>query len=98
MPRARPRSRFGILSPMYVIRRNSIYKGFLGDGGAWRVIGVAYFGLRFVKRALGKNEEVVAVEKLTPGQFLRIEAIPMNSKADRRAAAASAPVTTRRRS
>ena len=96
MARARPRGRFGLLSPSYFVRNGAIYKGFLGDSGGWRIVGIAYFGLRFLRRALGKNEEIVATEQLRPGQFLRIEAIPMKSKADRRAAAASAPVVRRR--
>lgn len=96
MARVRRRGRLGLLSPAYFVRNGSIYKGFLGDSGGWRVVGVAYFGYRFLKRTLGKNEEIVATEQLRPGQFLRIEAIPMKTKADRRAAAASAPVVRRR--
>ena len=98
MARVRPRGRFGLLSPSVFLRQGAIYKGFLGGSRGWTVLGVALFGGRFVKRMLGRNEEVVAVEKLQPGQFVRIEAIPMKTKADRRAAAASAPVTSRRRS
>ena len=96
MARARPRGRRGALSPSYLLRNGSIYKGFLGDSSAWRVIGIAYFGVRFMKKMLGRTEEVVATEQLAPAQFLRIEAIPMKTKAERRAAAASAPVARRR--
>jgi len=98
MPRARPRGRFGLLSPSVFLRQGAIYKGFLGGSRGWTIFGVVLFGWRFVKRMLGRTEEVVAVEKLQPGQFMRIEAIPMKTKADRRAAAASAPVIVRRRS
>jgi len=92
---ARARRRPGILSPSLFLRQGAIYKGFLGGNRGWMVVGAFLFGGKFIKRTLGRTEEVVAVEKLQPGQFLRIEAIPMATKQQRRAAAASAPRASR---
>ena len=39
-----------------------------------------------MKRALGRTEKVVATEVLKPGQALCIEAIPQETRAQRRAA------------
>ena len=90
-----PRGRLGPLSPTYIIRNGSIYKGFLGDSGGWRVVGIVYFGFRFIKRMLGKTEQIVATDTLQPGHVLRIEAIPMKTRADRRAERASRPIVIR---
>jgi hypothetical protein len=91
MARRRPR----LFSPSVFIRQGAIYKGFLGGNRGWTIVGVVLFGGRFVKRMLGRDEEVIATEKLQPGQFLRIEAIPMATKRQRRAAAESAPGAAR---
>jgi len=67
--------RGGVLSPAYFIRRASINKGLFGDDRFWRTIFFIIFGRRVLKRVLGSEPETVAIEKLKPGQFVRIEAI-----------------------
>lgn len=54
-------------------RRRSIDSGLLGDSTFWRFAFFVIFGRRLVKRF--SRAELVAVEKLAPGQFVRIEAI-----------------------
>ncbi len=67
--------RSGILSPANYIRRSSINKGLLGDDRFWRTIFFIMFGRRVLRKVMGSEPEVVALEKLKPGQFVRIEAI-----------------------
>lgn len=81
MPR-RPR----LLSPTASLRRNALYKGLLGGRRGWMAVGAVVWGPRLMKKALGRTEQVVATERLEPGQALRIEAIKQPSRDERRAA------------
>ena len=67
--------RGGILSPSSFIRRASINKGLLGDDRFWRTVFILMTGRKVLRRVLGTAPETVAIEKLKPGQFVRIEAI-----------------------
>jgi hypothetical protein len=49
-------------------------------------VGVAVWGPRLMKKALGRTEQVVATERLEPGQAIRIEAIKAPTRSERRAA------------
>ena len=83
------RRRPSILSLSALARRNGIYKGLLGGDRRWLAIGGVFWGVRVMKRALAKTEEFVTIEKLQPGQWLSLQAIPtptrQERKADRRA-------------
>ena len=78
-----PRSR--LLSPTVALRRNALYKGLLGGQRGWMVVGAFVWAPRLMKKALGRTEEVVAIERLEPGQALRIEAIRRPSRREDRA-------------
>lgn len=78
--------RRGLLSPFILLRRNSIYKGLLGGERKWLVIGAIVWVPRLLRKALGKNEQVVTTEVLKPGQSLLLTTIPQATKAQRRAA------------
>lgn len=69
------RRRGGILSPSYFIRKASINRGLLGDDRFWRTIFMLMMGRRLLRKLAGSEPEVVALERLEPGQFVRIEAI-----------------------
>jgi len=49
-------------------------------------VGAVVWGARFVRKAFGRSEKVVATEVLRPGQVLRLEAIAPLSRGERRAA------------
>ena len=72
MASRRPR----LLSPIVLARRNAVYKGVLGGDRKWLTIGGILWGTRFLKKAVGRNEQVVAVEKLEPGQAVLLTTIP----------------------
>ena len=74
------------LSPTAALRRNALYKGVLGGSRGWLAVGAFVWVPRLMKRALGRTEKVVATEVLKPGQAIRIEAIPQETRAQRRAA------------
>ena len=78
-------ARSRLLSPTVALRRNAIYKGLLGGQRGWLAIGAVVWTPRLLKRALGRTEQVVATERLEPGQVLRIEAIKRPTRAEDRA-------------
>lgn len=79
-----PRAR--LLSPLAIVRRNAIHKGLFGGSRGWMIVGGVLWSGRFVRRTLGRHEEVVALEVLKPGQFVRLEAISPLTRRQRRAA------------
>jgi len=86
---ARARRRTSLLSPFALARRNGLYKGLLGGDRSWLVIGGIFWGGRLLKKSLGKNEEVVALEKLEPGQWLTLRTIPQQTRKQRKQLKAS---------
>jgi hypothetical protein len=60
---------------MFYARRAAIRRGLLGGSRGWQAFGVAYFGLRFMRKAFGKNVEIVSIDELKPGQAMSIAAI-----------------------
>lgn len=77
----RPRA----LSPTAALRRNALYKGLLGGRRGWMAIGAVVWAPRLLKKALGRTEQVVATERLEPGQAVRIEAIRRPTRGEDRA-------------
>jgi hypothetical protein len=47
----------------------------IGGRRAWRPLYTAIFTVRLARRILGFGPQLVSLEKLKPGQFVRIEAI-----------------------
>lgn len=74
------------LSPFAALRRNSITRGFLGGSNGWMAVGVVVWGGRMLRKALGRREEIVAIEKLEPGQFLELRTITPPTRAERKTA------------
>jgi hypothetical protein len=74
-----------MLSPFTFARRQGLYRGVFGGSRGWLVIGATVWAGRLLRRTLGRNEEVVAVEVLQPGQAIRLEAIPVLTRRERKA-------------
>jgi len=73
------------LSPLALARRNGLYKGLIGGDRRWLVVGGVVWGARFLRKSLGKSEQVVALEKLQPGQWMSLRTIsPAQLKAEKR--------------
>lgn len=75
-----------VLSLTVLLRRNALYKGVFGGSRGWMAVGAVLWGPKLFKRFLGKNEEVIATEKLVAGQWLRLEAISPPTRKQRKAA------------
>ena len=75
------------LSPFALARRNGLYKGLIGGDRKWLIIGGTVWGARTLRKALGKTEQIVALEKMEPGQWMSLRTIsPAEQKAERVAA------------
>ena len=85
MARARTR-RPSPLSPFAYARRAGIYKGLLGGDRRWLFIGGTVIIAGRIRRLLGRQPEIVTIEKLEPGHPLRLEAIAPPSRRERRRA------------
>jgi hypothetical protein len=56
-------------------RRRSVNEGFVNGRTVWQAIAIALYGRRLLANVLRKKPEVVAVERLAPGQFVSIRTI-----------------------
>jgi hypothetical protein len=74
------------LSPIAYARRNGLYKGLLGGDRRWLVVGGTLWGMRALRKALGRTETVVTVEKMEPGQWMSLRTIAPPTRRERRAA------------
>jgi len=79
------RRRSTLLSPTALLRRSALYKGFFGGHRGWMAVGVVLWAPRLARKYLGKHEELIAVEKLTAGQFVRLESIAPPTRRQRKA-------------
>jgi hypothetical protein len=70
----------GLLSPTLLLRRNAVAKGLFGGSRVWQVVLVIMFGRRFLRKVMGREPELVATEKMVPGQFLSIRTIDPRSE------------------
>jgi hypothetical protein len=82
---ARARRRPSILSPFALARRNGIYKGVLGGDRTWLAVGAVFWGGRILKKSLGRNEEIVTLETMEPGQWMSLRTIPPSTRRQRKA-------------
>ena len=79
------RRRSTLLSPTALLRRSALYKGFFGGSRGWMAIGVVLWGPRLARKYFGKHPEIVAIERLRAGQFVRLESIAPPTRKQRKA-------------
>ena len=75
-----------LLSPTGYLRYHAVRKGLWGGSRLWMVVGVFVYAPRLLRRLGGRTEQVVALERLQPGEFVRIEALRTPTRAERKAA------------
>lgn len=75
------------LSATSLLRHNALHKGVFGGRRGWLVVGVLMWGPRLLKRLFGRTEEVLATERLAPGQTVTITTLRPPTRAERKAAA-----------
>jgi hypothetical protein len=79
------RRRPSLLSPTAYLRRGALYKGVFGGSRGWLAVGAVVWGPRLVRKAMGRNEEVVTTEVLRPGDVVCLRTIPQDTREQRRA-------------
>jgi hypothetical protein len=79
MPR---RSR--LISPSILVRRAALTNGVLGRSRVWRFVAVVLFGWRFLSRFLVRQEEVLTIDRLAPGESITVRTIRPDRRRDRR--------------
>ncbi len=78
-------SRPRLLSPTAFLRRGALSKGLFGGSRGWLAVGAVMWGPKMLSRLFGKREEIVATEKLTAGQFVRLEVVRAPTRRERKA-------------
>ena len=73
-----------ILSPTGYLRYHAVRKGLWGGSRLWMAVGVLVYAPRVVRRLGGRREEIVATERLLPGEFVRIEALRPPSRSTKK--------------
>jgi hypothetical protein len=73
-----------LLNPLFVLRRNALYRSLAGDRG-WMAVAAVVWGPVLLRRALGKRPERVAIEPLAIGHVLRLAVLPQDTKVERKA-------------
>lgn len=76
---------FSYLRPFAVLRRRAISEGLFGPSTGWKIVALLIFGGKKLQNSLGKREEVVATEKMEPGQVMILRTIPPLTRAERKA-------------
>ncbi|MDF2731853.1 MAG: hypothetical protein K0S92_478 [Desertimonas sp.] len=66
-----------------LVSRRRAARRLFGRRRAWRPVYTTVFVLRLARKILGIGPELVSVEKLKPGQFVRVEAIDPRTVAKR---------------
>jgi hypothetical protein len=89
--RAGPR----MLSPVRLAYQRGFYRGIVGGSTGWALVYVTIAGAQLLRRVFGKHPEIAAIERLEPGQFVRIEAIAPPTRRERKAARAAARAAKR---
>ncbi len=85
MPRARR-----VISPSILVRRAALTNGVFGSSRVWRAVAIVVFGWRFLSRFVGRDEEVLTIDRLAPGESLTVRTIRPESRRDRRRRARAA--------
>jgi hypothetical protein len=71
-------------SPSGFLAQQGLRRGLLGGNRAWLGTYLAYKGAVAVKRGLTRREQLLAIDKLKPGQRITIRTIPVKSGKERK--------------
>ena len=73
------------LSPIGFARQTGFYRGLVGGNRGWLTAFAVLATARQIRHFFGRNQEVVTLEKLKPGQFVSIRTYPQKTRAQRKA-------------
>ena len=80
----------GVVGPVRLLQTRGFYRGVVGGSSGWAIVYITITSVLFVRRVFGKHPEVAAIERLMPGQSIRITAIAPPSRRERKSARAAA--------
>lgn len=75
-----------LFAPTALLRQRSIQRGLFGGSRGWMAIGVLVWLPRIWKRFAGRQEELLATERLQPGQSIQIDAVQPPTRRELKAA------------
>ena len=75
-----------LFAPTAVLRQRSLQRGLFGGHKGWMAVGVFVWGPRLYRRFLGRNEELIATERLLPGQSIHLVAVAPPTRRELKAA------------
>ena len=73
-------------APGAVLRHRSLQRGVFGGHRGWMAVGVLVWAPRVLKRLAGRNEQLIATERLLPGQSIQLTAVKPPTRRERKAA------------
>jgi hypothetical protein len=74
-----------VLRPALIVRRKALYDGVFGPSTLWKAVAVVVFGRSMLKKAFGRNPELIEVAKLDgPGHLMQIRTLPPSARRRRR--------------
>jgi hypothetical protein len=62
-------------SPIGGLRSMAVQRGVLGGRRGWMILAAVLWGARLLRRASSRRPEIVAIERLQPGQSVHITAL-----------------------
>ena len=75
-----------LFAPTAVLRQRSLQRGLLGGHKVWMAVGVLVWMPRVLRRLGGRNEELIATERLRPGQTIQLTAVGPPTRRELKAA------------
>ena len=75
-----------LFAPSAILRQRSLQRGLFGGHKGWMAVGVFVWGPRLYKRFAGRNEELIATERLRPGQSIQLTAVAPPTRREIKAA------------
>lgn len=63
-------------SPIGGLRSMALRRGVVGGNRGWMILAGVLWGARLLRRASSRRPEVIALERLQPGQSVQITALP----------------------
>lgn len=80
------RRKSSLFAPTAVLRQRSLRKGLLGGHRGWMAVGVLVWAPRVLRRLAGRHEELIATERLLPGETIQLTAVAPPTRRERKAA------------
>jgi hypothetical protein len=61
--------------PSFLITRRAMVDGLFGDSRLWKLIAFVIIGRRMLRRIMGSEPRIIAVERIRPGETLILRGV-----------------------